>query len=103
MVVKTSNQQEQGKPQCIGTCETSAHITFVKVPSVRTSHLTKFRVIVRWEEWVIVDSAVLAYPLTSASEMSLFSDTSNCQGVKICLLSGNPMMTPVGPWAGAIW
>lgn len=103
MVVKTSNQQEQGKPHCTGTCETSAHITFVNVPSVRTSHLTKFKVIVRWEEWVIADSAVSAYPLTSASEMSLFSDTSNCQGVKICLLSGNPRMTPVGQWAGAIW
>lgn len=103
MVVKTSNQQEQGKPHCTGTCETSAHITFVNVPSVRTSHLRKFRVIVRWEEWVIADSAVSAYPLTSASEMSLFSDTSNCQGVKICLLSGNTRMTPVGQWAGEIW
>ena len=102
MVVKTSNQQEQGKPQCTGTCETSAHITFVNVPSVKASHMTKFRVIVHWEEWVIVDSAVSADPLTSASEISVFSDTSSCQGVKICLLSGNPRMIPLGQWAGAI-
>lgn len=102
MVVKTFNQQEQGKPQCTGTCETSAHITFVNVPSVKASHLMKFRVIMHWEEWVVVDNAVSAYTLTSASEFSLFSDTFSCQGVKFCLLSGNPRMTPLGQWAGAI-
>lgn len=88
-MVKMSQQQEEGKPQCTGLVKPLL-MSLANVPSVKTSHLTKLRVIVHWEEWVIGANAVSIYPLTSASEIASFSDTSNCQSVKICLLSRNP-------------
>ena len=47
MVVKMSQQQQASQPQHAGTFQASAYITFATVPLVKTSHMTKLRIIVR--------------------------------------------------------